>query len=179
MEDDVLAEARSFFNAIREATNQGLDLALAKILAAGSKHVSLVNAHLAKNGLRPESDLFRLGSVLIWRREVEGWQDAVDEVVANGLDPGIVSLEYWQQHFELPHVFVKARKFFEIIDNMTVDQERSRIARAADTRASRAKTALGSVASNVSARTGSRGTCTRARARTRTGKNSFEMISHT
>ena len=122
MEDDVLAEARSFFNAIREATNQGLDLALAKILAAGSKHVSLVNAHLAKNGLRPESDLFRLGSVLIWRREVEGWQDAVDEVVANGLDPGIVSLKYWQQHFELPHVFVKARKFFEILDNMTADQ---------------------------------------------------------
>ena len=57
MEDDVLAEARSFFNLVREASNQGdVDLILAKILAAGSKHVSLVNAHLAKNGVRPGWD---------------------------------------------------------------------------------------------------------------------------
>ena len=116
MEDDVLAEARSFFNLVREASNQGdVDLILAKILAAGSKHISLVDAHLAKNGLRPPpvSDPFRFTNVM---------------------------------------------------------REHSRIARAADTRVSRAKTARGSVASNVSVRTGSRGTCTRARARTRTGK---------
>ena len=109
MEDDVLAEARSFFNLVREASNQGdVDLVLAKILAAGSKHISLVNAHLAKNGVRPGWDghLFRFGEVLGWRREVKGWQDAADEVVALGLDPEIVSLKYWQQHIELPHVFV-------------------------------------------------------------------------
>ena len=166
MEDDVLAEARSFFNLVREASNQGdVDLVLAKILAAGSKHISLVNAHLAKNGVRPGWDghLFRFGEVLGWRREVKSWQDAVDEVIALGLDPGLVSLKYWQQHIQL-------------------------LARAADTRASRAKTARGSVASNVSARTGPRGTCTRVCASTFSPfvshgrvRNSFEMIrvSHT
>ena len=81
MEDDVLAEARSFFNAVREATNQGLDLALAKILSAGSKQISLVDAHLAKNGLRPESDLFRLGSVLVY-----------DEAVYRELEVGVRAL---------------------------------------------------------------------------------------
>ena len=105
MEDDVLAEARSFFNLVREASNQGdVDLILAKILAAGSKHISLVDAHLAKNGLRPPpvSDPFRFTNVMGWRREVKSWQDAVDEVIALGLDPGLVSLKYWQQHIQLP-----------------------------------------------------------------------------
>ena len=50
------------------------------------------------------------------------WKDAATEVGACGVDPACVPHNDWQHNIELPHVFVKARKFFDIVERMTQDQ---------------------------------------------------------
>ena len=50
------------------------------------------------------------------------WMAAVNEVARCGLDPATVTHYDWHHHIELPHVFVKARKFFDIVERMTQDQ---------------------------------------------------------
>ena len=64
-----------------------------------------------------------LSRVAVRFREWLGrWKDAATEVGACGVDPAYVPHNDWKLHIQLPGVFVKARKFFDILEKMTHDQ---------------------------------------------------------